>query len=183
MIVIDIDGTLTNSIEMFVELNNTINGRNDDWKKVTKWDFRDVCKNLTTVEEMEEIFSDEEFYSEPVFMSNSLECIKRLNDKYKLVLCSVGQRNNIINKLNMLEKVLPTVNVIPIVTPKFNLFDKSMIDCDIIIDDHQKLLNNSKAKLKILFEPFGKMEWNEGYSGIVAKDWLEVERLVNEFYE
>ena len=58
-----------------------------------------------------------------------------------------------------------------------------MIECDILVDDHKMNLDTSKAKLKILFEPDGKRyKWNDGWDGLVARDWKDLLILIEEFY-
>jgi 5'(3')-deoxyribonucleotidase len=82
----------------------------------------------------------------------------------------------------MFEKYLPDINVIPIMSPNFTLNNKNMIKCNIILDDHIRNLHNPSTDLRILFEPCGKMKWNEGWDGQVCKTWIEFERMVDEFY-
>lgn len=182
MILLDFDGVIYNTIRAFVELNNELNGLNEDYRDTVSWNFAPNCKNLKTVEEVEELFRNSKLYKKPYFYNNAIEVINRLNKKYKLAICTMGDNINIINKLNLIEKYLPGINVIPIVNNNGKLNTKNNIVADIILDDHIKNLNSFSIKKSILFEPGKRFDWNKNWQGLFIKNWLEFERLVDEFY-
>ena len=183
MILIDFDGVVYNTVRAFVELNNELNGLNEDYRDTVSWNFAPNCKNLKTSEEVEELFRYKKLYEKEYFYPNALEVINRLNKNYDLAICTMGDNINIINKLNLIEKYLPRINVIPIVNNNGKLNTKNNIVADIILDDSVFNLKTSKSHLTILFEPGKRYKWNEGWgSKLTVKTWLEFERLVNEFY-
>ena len=185
MILIDCDGVITNTIRMFVELNNKENGQNDGYKLVDDWDFRPICNNFSCREEVDEFFRHKKLYEFPIFYKDAIKNIKYLDSKYNLAICTSGDNINLANKYKMFDKYFKDINVITIAKNKKNALKigKDMIDCDIIVDDHIGNLEGSKAKLKILFEPEEKRyKWNEGWGGLVVKDWEELVTLIEEFY-
>ena len=182
MIAIDCDGVITNTVRMFIQLNNELNNRNDNWKDVTQWDFKDVATNFKSKAEIDEFFNHKKLYKNPIFFENCIEVLNRLNKKYEVAIVTAGQSKNIRNKLKMFEKYLPDINVIPVMSPNFTLNNKNMIKCNIILDDHIRNLHNPNADLRVLFEPYGRMKWNKGWEGQMCKTWLEFERTVDEFY-
>ena len=183
MILIDFDGVVYNTVRAFVELNNELNGLNEDYRDTVSWNFAPNCKNLKTSEEVEELFRYKKLYEKEYFYPNALEVINRLNKNYDLAICTMGDNINIINKLNLIEKYLPKINVIPVVNNNGNLNTKNNIKSTIKLDDHIKNLVSTNGEFSILFEPGKRYEWNEGWeSKPTVKTWLEFERLVNEFY-
>jgi len=183
MILLDFDGVIYNTIKAFVELNNELNGLDEDYRDTIAWNFAPNCKNLKTVEEVEELFRYKKLYEKEYFYNNAIDVINRLNKKYKLAICTMGDNINIINKLNLIEKYLPEINVIPIVNNNGKLNTKNNIVADIILDDSVKNLYSQNIHFPILFEPGKRYEWNEGWgSKPTVKTWLEFERLVNDFY-
>jgi len=179
-IVIDCDGVLVDTTQMFVKLNNKLNNQNDNYKDAEDWNFIPCCKNLKNKEEVDNLFNHPELYENPIFFDNAIKVIKRLNKKYNIAICTMGQHENIINKLNMLKKYLPEINILPIVS-NFNIPNKDFIKTRIIIDDHIKNLSTTKAKLPILFEPNQKYKWNAGWEGYTALNWLDFERMCYEW--
>jgi 5'(3')-deoxyribonucleotidase len=182
MIAIDCDGVIINTIRMFIQLNNELNDRNDNWQDVRQWDFKDVVTNFKGKSEIDEFFNHKKLYKNPIFFENCIEVLNRLNKKYKITIVTAGQNKNIRNKLKMFNKYLPDINVIPVMSPNFTLSNKNMIKCDIMLDDHVRNLDNPNAEYKILFEPYDKMEWNKDWKGKICRNWLDFERMVDEFY-
>lgn len=182
MIAIDCDGVITNTVRMFIQLNNELNNRNDNWQDVRQWDFKDVATNFKSKAEIDEFFNHKRLYKNPTFFDNCIEVLNRLNKKYEVAIVTAGQSKNTRNKLEMFEKYLPDINVIPIMSPNFTLNNKDMIKCNIILDDHIRNLHNTDADLRVLFEPYNRMEWNNGWEGQMCKTWLDFERVVDTFY-
>lgn len=181
-IVIDCDGVITNTVKMFIELNNKLNNMKEDWTEVRGWDFHPLCSNLKTKRDVDDLFNHEELYENPIFFRDCVDVINRLNKKHNITICTMGENKNIRNKLKMFEKYLPDVNVIPFVS-SFKIYNKDSLKTRIIIDDHIRNLNTNSAELKILFEPYYKYDWNEKWNGKVAVNWEQIERMVDEYLQ
>ncbi len=179
-IVIDFDGVIVNTVKMFVELNNRLHNQHDDWTKVDDWDFKPCCKNLPTKADVDKLFNHKELYQNPIFFKDSLQVINNLAKKYELAICTMGESQNIRNKLELLEQYLPNVNVVPIVS-NFKIKTKDFVRSWIILDDHIRNLQTSKAELPILFEPYYRYKWNEGWKGDVVVNWEQFERVCLEY--
>lgn len=158
MIAIDCDGVIINTIRMFIQLNNELNNRNDNWKDVTQWDFKDVATNFKDKSEIDKFFNHKKLYKNPIFFDNCIEVLNRLNKKYEIAIATSGQNKNIRNKLKMFEKYLPDINVIPIMSPNFTLDNKNMIKCNIILVHGDKLSHNNlmDSILKLKYRWFEK---------------------------
>jgi 5'(3')-deoxyribonucleotidase len=178
-ILIDCDGVIINTVKMFVDLNNKLNNQNDKWEDVTDWDFKPCCKNLPTKADVDKLFNHDELYLNPVFFKDCIEVINRLNSKYKIAICTMGESQNIINKIKLLKQYLPQVMIIPIIGFPDN---KAFIKCKVMLDDHKKNLISGKFK-PILFEPNKRYEWNKGYDGSFVKSWLQFEKVVCGYLE
>lgn len=185
MILIDCDGVIVKTVEMFVMLNNRVNNKDDKWQEVQDWDFKPICENLKDREEIDKLFRHEDLYKFPKFYSKARKSISLLDKKYDVAICTVGDNINLSNKMKMFDVFLPNINIITIAKNKKNAMKvgKDLIECDIIIDDHIQNLENSKAKLKILFEGDDKRyKWNNEWDGVVAKSWDNILDLVDNFY-
>lgn len=180
---VDVDGTLTNSIEAFCYTYNHIyqyhnNFKPANWIKVNKWDFSDQCPLLKNAEDVENIFSSKIFFKRLQFMPNAKEVLYELNKKYEIIIVSIGTPLNVARKSIWLYQHLGFVKDVILITNKGTKMDKSCIDMKdgILIDDHIHNLISSNAKTKICF---GKeYEWNKDFQGIRAKNWLEVKEML-----
>jgi len=181
MILIDFDGVIVDTVQMFVRLNNELNGMEDDYRLCEDYNFRPICKNLKTKKEVDELFRYKKLYEDPIFFNNAIEVINRLNEKYDIAICTMGDNINIINKLNLIDKYFPKVNVIPIVNNDGSL-TKNNVVADILIDDHKGNLQSENISISILFEPTKKFKWNEGWDGVTINTWLEFEKVVKFIY-
>lgn len=182
-ILIDFDGVIVNTVKMFIDLNNRLNNQKDNYLDVDDWDFKPCCKNLPTKADVDKLFNHRELYLNPIFYRDSIGVINRLNDKYNIAICTMGEPDNIINKLNLLKVYLPQVDVVPIVNTTWKIKSKDFVRSKIIIDDHMRNLETSKADLPILFEPNKRFKWNEGWQGKVVLNWKHFEKEVEKYFE
>lgn len=188
-IFIDFDGVIYNTVESFVNLNNKLNNINDDWTKVKNWNFKPECCNNLTEKEIEDLFNHKELYSTKL-IKDSVEYIEKLDKKHKVFVCTVGFNYNNKNKLKLLEKYLPNIDVITIsknselqASPGKQIIN---MDNSIFIDDHMKNLESSNARYKILFQPFMPMNWNKNWKGVRISNWKDLYDYIirkGDFYE
>lgn len=130
-------------------------------------------------------FDEVNLYKNTLPYENCIDAIKTLSEKYDVYICTDfiwreavwAAGSNAMNKYNYLLKYFPFIN------PKHFIFggDKSIIGCDIKIDDKPSNLENSETK--ILFTAFhNKNITDEELSekGMIrANNWNEVLKILN----
>jgi 5'(3')-deoxyribonucleotidase len=173
---IDIDGTITDSISAFCHVYNFKYNKHPDFKpadpnKVCKYDFSDECPLLN--ESVKDIFGNPLFFDVVDFMSEALQVLKSLNERYNLYLCSIGDYRNIALKSDWIHNKLPFIRN-AILIAKDGSSDKSMVNMEngTFIDDHANNLLSSNAFNKICY---GKTyEWNKDWHGLTMRDWNSI---------
>lgn len=177
---IDFDSTLVDSIETFCEVYNVLYSFHPDfipadYAKIQRWDFKDICP---LIDDVNEIFSSPIFFALLDFFEDAKEVIKQLNEKYNIIICSIGTPENIALKAIWLKKNLPFVHNYILIHNKGNIMNKSIINMEggIIIDDVASNLESSNASRKICF---GQVyPWNERWQGERVKNWKEIGSLL-----
>lgn len=181
---LDFDGTITDSIRTYCAVYNQtyreyMEFKIADYCKVERYDLKDECP---FVNHQEEIFSTEKYFQELVFFEDALQVLEKLNNKYELIICSIGTLTNISYKSLWIKKYLPFIyNTILMSTkllPGGIKTDKSSINMvgSIFIDDHQDNLFGTNAKEKIAFGK--KYNWNKDWAGNRATTWKDIEKIL-----
>lgn len=184
-IFLDFDGTIVNSIKAYCDIYNyfykdKLNFTPADWTKVNKWNFEDEC--LLAADKVEDIFASSLFFNElELINDNTLDVLDRLKERFNIVICSIGTPSNIAHKVEWIESVLGIKDMIMISKAKAEMGKSSvdMID-GILIDDHIDNLVTSNADIKICFGE--EKEWNKEWKGLRAKNWTELEDILNVIY-
>lgn len=176
---VDIDNTIINTNKAFCEVYNSLYRFHPDFKKadytkVTNYSFSCECP---LVSNPLELFEEELFFDVCEFINdNTYEVLKELNQKYKIIVLSIGTPKNLANKAYWLEEKLPFINDYILINNSNCIMDKSIVNAEdsIIIDDMPSNLRTSNAETKILF---GKIfSWNNGWQGEHCMNWGEVRR-------
>lgn len=176
---IDFDNTIINTNKAFCEVYNSLycfhpDFTPADYTKVTNYNFSCQCP---LVNNPLELFEEELFFDVCEFIDvNTYEVLQKLNQKYKIIILSIGTPKNIANKAYWLEEKLPFINDYILIKNSGCTMDKSIVNAEgsIIIDDIPSNLRTSNAETKILF---GKIySWNTGWKGKHCRDWSEVGR-------
>lgn len=175
---IDIDETITNSIKAFCHCYNLIycfepNFTYANWELVNEWNFQDQCTLIKTDDEIEKIFGLGTFFANLNFINeNTYDILKELNEKYHIILCSIGTYDNISNKTLWVKRNLPFIESFIFLDKKFSK-SNIMMNNGIFIDDNvENLRSNCTADLKICF---GKIyNWNSNWQGIRCPDWSSI---------
>ncbi|WP_051542023.1 5' nucleotidase, NT5C type [Clostridium lundense] len=183
-IFIDFDCTIADSVKTYCNVYNSFYKERDGFKqadhnKVNRYDLKDQCH---LIDHQETIFSNEEFFKRLEFMPYAKEVIERLENKYELVICSIGTLDNISFKAKWIKNNLPFIDNVILISNVVETTgiktDKSSINMkdSIFIDDHVENLLSSNADFKICF---GKeYDWNKNWTGQRCFNWKEVEKLL-----
>ncbi len=180
---IDFDLTIVDSISAFCSTYNFYYKNYPEFQpadpsKITSYDFRCICPLLKTQEDKNKIWgSDLLFYYLTFINDNTHDVLKKLNEKYQLVIVSIGTPKNIALKAKWLNNTLPFIKDYVLITNEGNVMDKSIVNMQngIFIDDIPSNLESSNAEVKILF---GKTyPWNKNWLKAKCLDWSKVEKM------
>lgn len=181
---IDYDGTIIDTIQSYVDVYNELYCNHPNFKiaeshLVNQYDLKDQCPLVGNVLD---IFQHELFFKFAQLINhNTYEILEKLNNKYKIIICSIGTPRNIALKACWLEEKFPFIKDYVLITNPTCHMNKSMVQMkdSIFLDDIPSNLISSNAEYSDKYL-FGKIyPWNEGYKGNWCRDWTEVgERLL-----
>lgn len=175
--IIDMDLTILDSIPAFCKVYNYLYQDHPDFvpadpDKITSYDFKCICPLLKT---KDEIWNSHLFFEWVKLMDDNTEpVLKALNDKYNLIVCSIGTPENIACKSFWLKFNLPFIKNYFFIHNNNSNMDKSAVKTfgGIMLDDIPSNLESSDATTKVLF---GKIyPWNTGWEGKHCLTWEEV---------
>lgn len=181
---LDCDNVITSSTEIFCSTYNILyqtypNFIPADWNKVQKWNFEDQCPLLKSTDEVLGIFEEELFFNLLKFINdNTYDAIKRLNEKYQIIVVSIGTPINLSLKAKWLHEKLSFIKDYVLVYNEGCKVSKEIVKMDypnsIFIDDCTSNLDSSNAQNKIIF---GKeYPWSQTNDYKRCWDWCEVEK-------
>lgn len=174
---LDFDNTIINATQKFCSIYNRTYRYHPDfipakWECVDRWDFKDEAPLVTNVED---IFKSRMFFEDlPFINDNTYEVLKELNEKYHIIIASIGTYGNISLKSQWIGEYLPFIKDSIFLVNGGSKMDKSLIDMNnsIFIDDVVSNLNSSNAKHKIAFGDVHS--WNENWTGKRCYNWADV---------
>jgi len=180
---LDIDNTLCNSTQKFCSCYNRIYRYHKDfvpaiWQEVNQWDFKDQCPLVTNVED---IFSSRMFFDDLSFINeNTYEILKELNDKYHIILVSIGTYYNISFKSQWVGEYLPFIKDSIFLVNNGSKMNKSLVNMigsgNIFIDDVVSNLESVQVDRKLCFGTIH--QWNSNWAGERALNWSEVKKIL-----
>lgn len=167
-ILVDMDGVLADVYSRFFELQESLTGSRT---------FIDDIAGLLEAEafplQREWVTTPGFFRSVPV-MPGSIEGLKKLNEKYKIIVVSMATEfpNSLTDKQLWLNEHFPFI------TWKQIVFcgDKSLIPADIMIDDHPKNLNQFRGQRIIFTQPHNMLIADQGQERVGS--WEEIVKLL-----
>lgn len=183
---IDFDNTIIDTTDAFCSVYNELycdhpNFKTAESDQVKVYNFSDECPLITNVEE---IFTHPLFFQFAQFInSNTYEILEKLNNKYELIVCSIGWPKNLAYKALWLEKKLPFIKDYVLISNPACKMNKSIVNMQnsLFIDDIPSNLISSNCNKEDKYL-FGKRyPWNDEslWKGNWCRDWTEVgERLL-----
>lgn len=177
----DFDNVIGNSIKRITELYNEDykyypNYHYIYWTDINTYDFKE-CSCAKT-KDLTQYFKQPRFFKGVEFMDNAKEVLSKLNDKYEIIIVSMGFQPNLFGKEIWIKDNLPFAKFIGVDMEEYK--DKSYVDMTdgILIDDEKRYLDSSNAKQKICFGE--EYEWNKQWTGKRCYNWYEVEKYLME---
>lgn len=180
---LDVDGVIIDSIKAYCDTYNKLYQSHPDfkpalWYECEKWDLKDVAP---LVKNSEDLFSNPLFFKYANFINgNTKEIIEKLNDKYHIIICSIGTQENISYKSLWLKENLPFIKDYIFLVNDGCKMDKSIINMgknSIFIDDVVSNLDSSNAQYKIIFGD--EYEWNKTNKYHRCFNWIDVDYLLS----
>lgn len=183
-IMVDMDDVLTYG--NFSKILEDYLGYKPDYDNIKTYYIQDILGNKK--DDFFSKFKDMNMYANATLLPNCYEVLKKLNKYYKIYICTdyiwreiiAYAGNNLKNKYNFLYEKLDFIE------PKNYIFtaDKSIVNCDIKIDD--KISNIEGAKTKLLFSAWHNKDLSDEYlqeqNIIRVNNWKEIgEILLKDF--
>ena len=158
---VDFDNTLVNSTRSFCTSYNFIYEYHKDftpanWELVNTWNFSNQCSILKSDSDVLDIFENPLFFDcLELINDNTFEILKELNEKYQIIIASIGTPINLSLKALYLQENLPFIKDYILMHNNGIKMNKEIIKMDypdsIFIDDHVSNLISSNAVNKYVF--------------------------------
>lgn len=179
-IMVDMDDVLTYG--NFSEILEDYLGYKPDYDNIKTYYIQDILGDKKA--DFFSKFKDMNMYENATLLPDSYEVLKELSKHYKIYICTdyiwreiiEFAGNNLKNKYNFLYKKLDFIE------PKNFIFvgDKSIVNCDIKIDD--KLNNIEGAKTKLLFTAWHNKDLTEEELAkqniIRVNNWKDIQEIL-----
>lgn len=186
-IVIDFDNTIVNSSETILKFlywknryktNNTFKYDST----ILNWDFTPYAKTEEDIKFCKAQFNNQKFYDELEPMEGALEALRELHKKYRIVICSNRNVENIEMFVTTIRNLFG--DVIDDIVPLIDEFDKSIVKAYIRIDDKIECMRKDCSSFNILFGEYGyNKNCDEDDFDCRAFSWNEILNTVREFEE
>lgn len=164
---LDFDNTITSSSERICQMYNNKykhhpNFKEAKWWETNQYNMLDVC-TLATLEEIKDMFCKPEFFEGLEFINgNTYEVLQEVNEKYNIIICSIGRRKNIAYKSLWLEDNLPFIENDIFVNNGTCVMSKEIVNMQvnpsIFIDDVISNLDSANADFSFIFGD--EYSWN-----------------------
>jgi len=108
-------------------------------------------------------------------MPDAYEVLQELNEKYKIIIASIGTYSNIFRKSLFIKEKLPFIKNSVLLVNDGVQMTKEIVKMGkgaIFIDDVKSNLDSSDATLKMCFG--GVKAWNEQWEGLRISNWQSV---------
>lgn len=180
-ILIDMDDTIENLCEAWVEWLNSKYGLDVKVTDITEWDMTKFFPSLTP-DEIYEPLKNDEFWCTVQPKADAQKYIKRLQDDgYKVLICTTSNYHSFKSKMeNCLFKHFPFISYDQVIVTHH----KHLIKGDYLIDDGIHNFEGGDFK-KILFTTPANRNINVYGTDIVrVKDWEEIYTIiVNDMFD
>ncbi len=165
IIMVDIDNVLYPLLEEGIEIYNKKYNSNLQFEDIVEYE---VSKELL------------ECLGQVKYTTNgyptSIDYVKKLAEQHDVYLLSASIKDNLIEKADWVDRVLPTISYKKLIIAK----DKYLVKADVLIDDCYDNIAKHNAKYRFLVDaPYNK-DYFEGDKFIRVKNLKEVYEFLNE---
>lgn len=169
VLAIDMDGCIADLIPALTQVVNECEGDNVNANNINSWN---LGRHFKCGSKVYEYMTYDLFRCLPV-IENSQEIVKKLSDVFEIFIVTSATNNHdsLKAKMEWLEEYFPFI-------PASNIVlcgSKSIIKCDILIDDSPINLRDVKDSYGILFNA----PHNQNENGLQrAMDWKDIEKIL-----
>lgn len=175
-ILIDIDDTIENLCETWVDWLNKQYGTSVKYNEITEWDMSKFFPNLTKEQVYEPLHNPKLWdYVQP--KPGAVEYVKKLIDEgYNVYLCTTTDYRNVRPKFeNVIKKHFPYINWNQVIIAS----RKQMINADVLVDDGVHNLENGNY-IKILVSASHNASYDAEVNGMYrVNNWEEIYKLIH----
>ena len=143
-----------------------------------QWDFSPYAKTEEDKEWCVNQFNEQSFYDDLEPMINCKEVLKKLHDKYEIIVCSNRNSSNAEMFLMSVHNLFGDLIDKVIIVDDFNKGE--YIKANIRIDDRADCMNDEES-INILFGEYGYSDSKSDNVDYVAKDWNEVFKFIKNY--
>ena len=165
---IDADGVLLRSVDAVVDILNARFNKSVLPQDITNWNFS--CSFDVTDQDIEDIFSSDEFFERVKFQDGAIDFLKR-NKEWVDVITKGTDRNIELKRKLFADNGLGDINIIGL---PLNI-SKDIVDMKdgVFVDDVVSNLNDVRtARYKVLFKEYDNYtQWSDGWNGMILRSW------------
>jgi len=171
--------------KLFCDIDNTILGTTEGFVKTycdiyqdhPEYTIPNWLKLLKGVKEVEEIFGSRELFNNLDFINhNTYDILEQLNNKYEIILVSIGSYSNIAYKTQYVKNNLPFITEAIFLVNQGCRMTKALVNMtgegNVFLEDVESNLRSVSVWRKICFGVI--KSWNENWDGERALNWTEV---------
>ena len=177
IIMCDIDGVLNNLAERTIEVYNSRNGKNIQVSDITSYSFFD-CLSHEDAQGIVSLFKEKSLWDSLKPLPGSQNTIKQLIKKgHQIYLATATDPVNFEWKIEWLKQYFPFIpsdNVI-------RIMDKSLLKCDVLIDDCLDNLTSTFCERIIIDYPWNQSKTKDyAYDIKRAYSWDDIVDIIND---
>ena len=177
IIACDIDGVLNNLTDKVLELYNSITGKKIKPSDITKYNFRE-CLPKEDADGICKLFKEKELWDSLTPLPYSQKCLKNLMNKgHQIIIATATDPINFEWKCQWMKDHFPFISTDNII----RIMDKSLLKCDVMIDDHIDNLISNFCERIVIDAPWNKESAKDMVYDIYrAYDWRDVINIIND---
>jgi 5'(3')-deoxyribonucleotidase len=192
-IYLDFDETIVNTMQAFCSVyNEKYTNHKDfvlaDYTKVYKYNFADQCPLLEDVQAIHDIFDSQNFFDALTLKDGCLEVLHKHKYDFNYQIVTIGTPKNLSHKVLWIEKNLPFIKDVILISNGNNKMDKSIINMfnstipNIFLDDHQDNLISSNANIKFCIATYGERDWSKDWEYRI-QNWEQFDKILDVYVE
>lgn len=176
IIMCDVDGVLNDLVEKTLELYNSRYNKNIQISEITTYNFFE-CLSYEDAQGIISLFKEKSLWDSLKPLAGAQNAIKQLiKREHQVYLATATDPINFEWKIEWLKQYFPFIpsdNVI-------RIMDKSLLKCDVLIDDNLDNLINVFCDRIVLNQPWNQSQTkNYAYNIWRAYEWCEIPNIIN----
>ena len=166
---LDADGVLLRSVDSVVEILNSRFNKSVLPQDITSWNFS--CSFDVTTQEIEDIFSSDEFFERVKFQDGAIDFLQR-NKEWTTIITKGTDRNIQLKRKLFADNGFDNIHIIGL--PLNESKDSINMRNSIFVDDVVSNLNDvTSARFNVLFKEYDNYtSWSDNWGGgLTLRSW------------